>query len=266
MKKLIAAATIGATLSASFAATSAGAALIEKISHNQLTVQQTIPVSKSLTAYVVEPKEGAQKMILFTIDNQYLVAGNVVDSTGQNLTQQYTQKYVFAGVAKKALAEVGNTHWVTQGSDKAPHKAYIVIDPNCIFCHMLYKEVEPMIEKGTLQVRWIPAGFLKPSSAGKAAAIMAAKDPLAALKKDETTFDAKKEEGGIQPLDANSKDPKVQTAFDQVNANTQFFGKNGFQGTPTILYFDKDGKAGFYPGFARGEQLQQLVDQMADHY
>ncbi len=66
--------------------------------------------------------------------------------------------------------------------DSAPHKAIIIIDPNCIFCHTLYQQVQTLIDAGQLQVRWLPVPFRDPSSPGKAAAILNAGSDAAADK------------------------------------------------------------------------------------
>lgn len=260
---------VGASFAGQAAEKNAGAQLVESLSKNMLTVERTIPVSESLEAYVVAPKEGGQKMVVFTAENgKYLIAGNVVDSKGDNLTRSLTEKYILSGVAKAALSEVAGTHWFVQGSDKAAHKAYIVIDPNCIFCHLLYKELYPMIEKGDLQVRWVPVGFLKEDSASKAAALLAADsdaDKVKMLHQDETQFDAKHEEGGIQPL-KDDKSVKATAAFKAVTQNTAFFQKNGFGGTPTMLYVDNEGKPAFYPGYAKGDELKALVAKMSSKW
>ncbi len=271
MRKCLTAVAIATFCTALFAATSnsdsPAVKLISKVSKGQLMVKQQFKSVGDLQGFVVQPKKGGRKAILFADKSgQYVIAGNVLDAKGINLTEQATQKYINANVAKKAYAQAKTQYWFSQGKAKAPHKAYIIVDPNCIFCHMLFKKIEPMIEGGDLQVRWIPVGFLNPTSAGKAAQIMLTTDNKTRLKQlfaDEDKFDKKTEEGALTPLKSNAKDKAVTKAFNEVKSNTDFFRKYGFQGTPTILYLNKDGQAAFYPGYLRGKALQSLVGKMS---
>ncbi len=246
-----------------------GAALLMRVAHQQLTIEEIVPVSKTLTAYVVAPSSTAassQKMIVFVADDQYIIAGNVLNAEGKSLTSELTTEYITRATAKMAYREASSTTWFVEGSDAAPHKTYIVIDPNCIFCHMIYQEIEPMIAAKQLQVRWIPVGFLKPDSMGKAVALLTAKDPVQALRQDEASFNTQTEEGGLTPVADDAKNPAVAEAYVKAGLNTQFFSKNGFQGTPTLLYMGANGEPNFYPGYAKGPQLQALVNTMAHKF
>lgn len=270
MKKCLTAVAMATFCTALFAATpssdNAAVKLVNKVSKGQLVVKQQFNSVANLQGFVVQPKKGGREAILFADKSgQYLIAGNVLTAKGVNLTEQATEKYINATVAKKAYAQAKTQYWFSQGSAKAPHKAYIIVDPNCIFCHMLFKEVEPMIKAGQLQVRWIPVGFLKPTSAGKAAQIMMTTDNKTRLKQlfaDEDKFDKKTEEGSLKSLQPNAKNKAVTKAFSEVKSNTEFFGKYGFQGTPTILYLDQSGQAAFYPGYLNGSALKALVGKM----
>jgi len=200
---------------------------------------------------------------------QYMFIGTIIDSNGQNLTDQYTQKYVNAGIAKTAFAQLPDLTWFSQGDENAPHKAYIIIDPNCIYCHLLYQEIAPLIQQGQLAVRWLPVGFLHASSAGKAATLLAADsvaEQIALLKQNETNFNMQQEEGGINALAKNNSNASISAVFDKVAKNTNFFSQMGFSGTPTLLFKDGKGAPNFYPGFAKGPQLQALINNMSDSW
>ncbi len=82
---------------------------------------------------------------------------------------------------------------------------YVFADPNCIFCYRFYKMAEPLVSSGRLQLRWVMVAFLQSSSAAKAAAILSASDPRAALHQDEDRFDVTHESGGIAPAGAQDK-------------------------------------------------------------
>ena len=76
--------------------------------------------------------------------------------------------------------------WIADGAaGEAPRVIYMFSDPNCPFCNMFWKQARPWVEAGDVQLRHVMVGMLRPDSAGKAAALLAAKDPEAALNEHE---------------------------------------------------------------------------------
>ncbi len=244
--------------------------LVSAVTKGQLEISKEFTVSGGLRGLVVEPKQGGRGMVVFTNKKaKYLFIGNLINAKGENLTQTYTKKYVDAAVAKKAFKSLSGTTWFAEGSDTAPHKLYAVIDPNCIFCHMLYKEFAPLIKAGKLQVRWVAAGFLKPGSKGKAAKILSGKtdaDKIKLLHSDEVNFKKKSEEGGVQPLTYSANlSTAEKAAFADVEANTKFF-MNYFQGTPVLLYRGHDGQPHFVGGYVEGDALTALLKKVGSRW
>ncbi len=208
-------------------------------------------------------------IIIVQKDGKFAFFGNIITADGKNLSQEYNQKYIVSKQAIDAYKSINTLSYVTQGSDKAPHKAYVMIDPNCIFCHQLYLDMAPLVKAGTLQIRWVPVGIMRPDSSGKAAHLLSAKNNTEAVKllqEDEDKFKTKTEEGGLSALDKGSTDPTTANAFKKVASNTAFFSNNGFQGTPVVLYLDKKGKPAIYPGYPRGPELQTLTDKMSNKF
>lgn len=242
----------------------AGAKLVLKTTQGKAKITQEFKALGDINGYVVEPTTGGQSLVVYANkDGKFMMVGNLINGKGKSLTEGFMDKYVTSKVAANSYAEAQHMYYFSDGSNKAPHKAYIIIDPNCIFCHKLYTAIIPLIDKGQVQVRWIPAGFLKPSSVGKAAALLNAKsdkEAVALLHQDEMKFNTGQELGGLKAIEKNSQN---STAFDHVTANTQFFGKYGFQGTPTFIYKDAKGKAHFFPGYVAGDQLQKLIETMS---
>lgn len=252
---------------ASFAASDKGAQLVLKTTQGKATISQEFHATANINGYVIKPTQGGQSLVVYADKNgRYMFVGNLVNSAGKSLTSQFMDKYVNSKTAKDSYAEASKMYYFSEGSNKAPHKVYIIIDPNCIFCHKLYAEIYPLIDKGDVQVRWIAAGFLKQSSAGKSAALLKAgsdKKAAALLRKDELKFNTGQEEGGITPLKDTSAN---KTAFAHVKANTDFFSKYGFQGTPTMLYKDASGKPHYFPGYVGGAELKNLVNTMGSSW
>ncbi|WP_144108249.1 thioredoxin fold domain-containing protein [Paraburkholderia sp. BCC1886] len=137
-----------------------------------------------------------------------------------------------------AVPTFQNAPAIVEGAKGSNVKAtiYVFMDPNCIFCHYAWKALQPYEAVG-LQVHWIPMGFLKPDSPGKAAALLQAKDGPALLRELETKFSEKEESGGIAPLATIPF--ATQT---RLNGNAKMFKDFGFDGTPTIIYRASGGR------------------------
>jgi len=55
------------------------------------------------------------------------------------------------------------------------------IDLDCGYCSQLWRRVRAPLAAGQLRMRWIPVAVLTPDGAGRAAALLRAADPVAAL-------------------------------------------------------------------------------------
>lgn len=95
----------------------------------------------------------------------------------------------------------------------------IFVDPNCIYCHLLWEKLQSPALKGRFTITYVPVAFLKKSSLGKAETILALghkpmmKNPLvrndfsgglSAMATDEANFDLVHESGAIKPIDLPS--------------------------------------------------------------
>lgn len=244
------------------------AKLVTKVINGQGTIVDTFPAIGGLTGFVVESAQGAghNSGILYADPKgRFLVAGSVISAQGQDMTQVYTNQYINNKIAGPAYAEALQLHTFTSGSNNAPHKAIVIFDPNCIYCHLLYKELEPLIAEGQVQIHWLPVAFRDPSSPGKAAALLNAGSDAEASKlldENEATFNDQTETGALAPIQPDANNPAVTEAFSKVAQNTQFFSKYSFQGTPTIFYKQTDGKIVMVPGFVQGQAFQAMVAKM----
>ncbi|RKP58683.1 thioredoxin fold domain-containing protein [Pararobbsia silviterrae] len=131
---------------------------------------------------------------------------------------------------------------------------YVFMDPNCIYCHLAWKALQPYEAVG-LQVHWIPMGFLKPDSPGKAAALLVSKDGAALLKTLETNYSEQDESGGIAPLATIPDAVKAQ-----LDANAQLFQSLGLSGTPTIIYRASGGRWADIDGLPKLAALAQMLN------
>ncbi|MFA9459915.1 thiol:disulfide interchange protein DsbG [Thiohalorhabdus methylotrophus] len=140
-------------------------------------------------------------------------------------------------------------HWIPAGAEEPERVIYVFTDPNCPYCHDLWKVTKPYYSEG-LQVRHILVGILKPSSPAKAAAILSANDPAAALRRHEKNY----EDGGIAP----AEDP-AQLVRTQLENNQQLMRRFGARATPTVVYRDGDGGAQALSGMPRLQALPGIL-------
>ncbi len=151
------------------------------------------------------------------------------------------------------FAQLEKTDVVQEGAKEAKSVLYVFFDANCFYCHLTWKALQPYEMVG-LQVRWLPVAYQQPSSVGRAAAIMQASDRSAALRVNETGYNAALFDGGIRPMD---KVPGTLVA--QFQANTQLMRKFGAPGTPALVWKDLNGKVRFKVGVPRLSELPQIT-------
>ncbi|WP_297926893.1 thiol:disulfide interchange protein DsbG [Metallibacterium sp.] len=234
-------------------------ALISSASHGRAVAQSVFAGPGGLTGAVVSYKDAPNappSVIWVNDDASALLVGKLIGPKGEDLDKQAAQKVGLLLAPDKALAAAAlpATNAIMVGS-KGPVLT-VFIDPNCIFCHMLYQQLEPLVAKGALRARYVLVAVVKRSSFAKAAAILSAKNPAAALQQDQAAFDPKTEEGGIKPDSAPSK-----AVTDRIGANNALMSKAGGDGTPMLLFCSKDGSVQQLEGMPR--DVDTLLAELA---
>lgn len=130
---------------------------------------------------------------------------------------------------------------------------YVFFDPNCLYCHVTWKALQ-LYERVGLQVRWVPVAYQKESSFGRAAAMLAAKDPLAAFRANETGYREKSYDGGLKPL--ASVNAEVRAMLD---TNTALMNRFGVPATPALVWKDAMGRVRVSAGVPREAELAQMT-------
>lgn len=225
------------------------AATIDKLSQGHAKILKAFKAPDGLIGVALSAGPSHNAILYATPDGKYIIQGSIIDSDGQDLTRLAAASVLPKppGAAENfaALDKAKTYLW---GQPSAKKELWIVFDPNCIYCHKTYDDLKSFVAKGEVKVHIIQVGFLKPSSLGKAAAILSAKDPAAALATDEDKFDVANEEGGITP------DTTDSAAVAEVKANNEWMNGQGIGGTPYLLYKDASGKphaiAGYDPDTA----------------
>ena len=177
------------------------------------------------------------RQIVFISNRSHVIAPQLIDPNGNPLNEALmAQQGLVTSPAEgltKAMSEASRSFI---SGTKGPILT-IFMDPNCIFCHKIFLDLEPKIKAGEVRVRYVMVGFLKQDSRPKSATIIFSKDPVKALTDDEHGFNVGQEEGGLKP--ASDLSPE---SFKVVDDNTQLMNSIAQVGTPMSLYCDKETK------------------------
>jgi thiol:disulfide interchange protein DsbG len=193
-------------------------------------IGQSFPAPDGLTGWVVQI-QGRSLILYTTPSGNYVLSGALVDQGGKNLTEQYGDTYIEQPAANKLIGQLAKDPTLIDEGDPHAPDLYAYADANCSFCNKLWTELRPYVQSGKVRVHWVMLAFLKETSPGRGAAILAAPDRLAALNTDESKFDKDHEEGGIPPLD-----PIPVAVGAALQAHDAEMAEAGSQGTPLLLY------------------------------
>ncbi|PNE59722.1 thiol:disulfide interchange protein DsbG [Paraburkholderia fungorum] len=208
---------------------------------------------------VMEGHPFAAKVVFTTPDKKYLLIGDLVGPDRFDLTERYTEELVKRPLLEHAWPDIERAAAVREGASSPKAVIYAFADPNCIYCHLLWKALQPY-EAAGLQVRWILIGLIKQDSFGKAAAMLEAKDPSAAMRRLQAGYVEASESGAIQPVVGSSA---TQAAL---HANMDLFKRLQLYGTPAILYKDRvTGQPVARQGFPRLRDLSQITGLPLTH-
>jgi thiol:disulfide interchange protein DsbG len=155
--------------------------------------------------------------------------------------------------AASILKDIQQATWVRDG--KSAHVMYVFFDPNCFYCHRVYETLRPAVQRGEIELRWIPTATLTTTSLGKAAAILEAKNPTDAFYQNESGYSTETGSlGGIseEPL------PRNKTLQD-LDRNLKLLQRSGSEGVPALLFRARDGSTNLIVGAPPPVQLEKLL-------
>jgi len=155
---------------------------------------------------------------------------------------------------EKVMARFAAAHWIVEGDGK--RIIYAFTDPNCPYCRKLFDELQPYIGPRDLQVRWIVVGYLTSTSQGKAAAILAAKDPFKALEHNERNFGRNGDLGGIDEIL-----PSART-IGELEKNYRLLQATGADGLPAMVVVDRKRGPTLIPGVPSPKDLRKILDNL----
>lgn len=211
-------------------------------------VVKQFPAASGLTGWVLS-QGGRHSLVYTTADGKTLVAGALIDERGQNLSAQHEDMYIPKPDFAAAFAQLEKSAFIAEGSIKSPKSViYVFVDPNCPYCHFMWRAVQPY-EAAGLQVRWIPVATLGPTSMPKAIEVLAAADKTAAFRRMEqnhgkpwTPVTGMTEQGHPSVAAAIRRNGEVMEGF-------------GIAGTPGVVWRDKQGKVQVKSGMPRLSEL-----------
>ncbi|WP_034303603.1 thiol:disulfide interchange protein DsbG [Herbaspirillum sp. RV1423] len=212
-----------------------------------LVVVGTFPSPGGLTAWAGYMNQ--EPVALYaTPDGKHVIVGTLVDGDGKDVNRSVLEKTVSAPMTDRVWGQLQNSHWVADGSDKAPRTVYVFTDLNCPYCNKLWSDARPWVDAGKVQLRHVIVGILTPTSPGKGAALLADKNPaatLAAYERAQLSAAAKSlasghprplSDEGIKPLSAIP--PTVQA---QLDGNVKLMSNLGMRATPAVVWRDAKG-------------------------
>lgn len=213
-----------------------------------LEVMQEFPVEGPQRGFAAVA--GEQPLAVYVNADGTAIVGTRVDATGKNLDEATLNELVVKPMQERAWAALEASAWVRDGRETAPRVVYVFSDPNCPYCNRFWQSARPWVDAGKVQLRHVLVGVIREDSAAKAAAILSAKDPSAALLENETKF----ANGGITALtDIPAK------ARQQLHENQELMSSLGFRGTPSIVVHDEDGMLNTYGGMPQDDQLLEVL-------
>lgn len=221
---------------------------IQALETQGVKIAGTFPTPGGVTGYA--GMHGQQAVAIYvTADGKQAIVGTMIDSQGNNLSQESLNKLLNKPMTEQTWLQLEQSHWIADGSDSAERVVYTFTDPNCPYCNQLWNDARPWITSGKVQLRHVIVAILAPTSAGKAAALLSAKDPQIALSEHEQEHAF----GGIEPLDQISA-----TVRQQLDANQQLMQQLGLSATPAILYKDASGILQKMQGAPSAERLVSI--------
>ena len=210
--------------------------LLQRASGGKSHAVKIFPGPHGLTGVVAHAEgESTDSIVWVTPDGAAILAGTLFDDAGNDLNQSTLLQLGLRFGASESLrrASAPAARGVIAGSHGPTLTVFM--DPNCSYCHLLYQQLMPQVLKGTLKIRFVMVGVIRPDSPARAAAILSSGAILSALEQDQEQFDPAAEEGGF-PIDTS----KISAAASAtITANNVLMSKSGIDGTPAMLYCSK---------------------------
>ncbi len=230
---------------------------VQALEKRGVTIVGTLPNPGGLPAYA--GYMGQEPMALYlTPDGKHVIVGKLFDAEGRDQTSTALAKLVAKPMSGGPWRQLESSHWIADGRNGA-RVVYVFTDPNCPYCNKLWTDARPWVAAGKVQLRHIIVGILTPTSAGKAAALLADKDPAATLAayegRNAAAAASAMASGRPRPLGDDGLKPLTNIApaqQAQLQANEHLMASLGLQATPAIAWRDTTGALQVHEGLPEG--------------
>lgn len=227
---------------------------VERLQDDGLEVGESFNAPGGMIGYIGRFAGKPIEMYL-TPDGDHLVVGTLINAAAEPVARERLNRLSSTSFTWKSLQEL---HWVVEGNPDAKRIVYVFTDPNCPYCEKFRQAAQPYLAKGNVQLRHILVGLLHPSSAEKAAQILMASDPSAAL----TQLARKTTSGRSKDVATLSDAPKE--VHQQVTQNTQFMQTHQVFATPTVVYKDSSGSLQQVQGLPSSSMMEKEIFQITE--
>lgn len=190
---------------------------------------------------------GREMTVYLTPDGEHAVVGTLLDAEGNDLSAAPLDEHVRSGQEDAVWQQLEESHWIQDGDPQAPRVIYTFTDPNCPYCVRFHEQSRPWVEAGEVQLRHVMVGILRSDSPAKAAALLGAEDPAAALQAHQDSDEGIA--GSAQPREIE----------EQVYANNQRFEGLGLMATPTSYYRNDEDRLEKVEGAPSEKRLEDMM-------
>lgn len=237
------------TLAATLAHAEDWPAPIKQIEAKGAKIIGKFDAPSGLTGYAAQYQNRGMALYL-TADGKSVIAGNLYDANGTDLSAAPLEKLVYAPMAKEVWSKLEKSNWIQDGDKNAPRIVYLFSDPNCPYCNMFWEQARPWVKAGKVQLRHIVVGIIREDSEGKSAALLANTDPSKALEDHEAAGKGSK----LKPLEKIPADIKAK-----LDSNTQLMDELELSATPAIFYLDDKGGLQQQQGAPSPDKLVKIL-------
>jgi thiol:disulfide interchange protein DsbG len=182
-------------------------------------------------------------------DGQHAVVGTLFDAAGKDLTRDPLEAASTPALDEATWARLAKATWIAEGAAHPKRIVYVFTDTECPYCHKLWQATQPLLTRGDVQVRHVMVAVIAPQSAARAAAVLDAPDPKAAMHRHETAF-------GHSPV-APLKSVSPATAR-RIEDNNALMDSLGISGTPATIYKDAQGKIHMAVGMLPDDRVNAI--------
>lgn len=221
---------------------------IRALASQGVTIKGPLTAPPGFKGYVGDFR-GQPLPIYLLPDGQHVVIGTLLDASGNDLTRAPLQAAATPALGAAAWAELAKASWIAEGATHPKRIVYVFTDTECPYCHKLWAATQPLLAGGDVQVRHVMVAVIAPQSRGRAAAILDAADPQAALQQHERSF-------GHSTVTPQPSVPAATAS--RIDANNALMEKLGIHGTPATLYKDADGQVRMLQGMLPEDRLKAI--------